>query len=59
MQCHVNGGASVWAIDALVAMTGNVGKEGGGARYGHLMTWGHSTTHGGGGGGGGGGGQGG
>ena len=40
MQRHVNGGASVRAIDALVAMTGNVGKEGGGARYGHLMTWG-------------------
>jgi Anaerobic dehydrogenases, typically selenocysteine-containing len=30
----------VRAIDALVAMTGNVGKEGGGARYGHLRTWG-------------------
>ena len=40
MQRHVNGGASVRAIDALVAMTGNVGKAGGGARYGHLMTWG-------------------
>ncbi|MEH0018436.1 MAG: molybdopterin-dependent oxidoreductase [Desulfobacter sp.] len=40
MQRHVNGGASVRAIDALVAMTGNVGKVGGGARYGHLMTWG-------------------
>lgn len=40
MQRHVNGGASVRSIDALVAMTGNVGKKGGGARYGHLMTWG-------------------
>jgi anaerobic selenocysteine-containing dehydrogenase len=40
MQRHVNGGASVRSIDALVAMTGNVGKVGGGARYGHLMTWG-------------------
>jgi anaerobic selenocysteine-containing dehydrogenase len=40
MQRHTNGGASVRAIDALVAMTGNVGKEGGGARYGHLRTWG-------------------
>ena len=40
MQRHVNGGASVRAIDALVAMTGNVGRIGGGARYGHLMTWG-------------------
>lgn len=40
MQRHVNGGANVRAIDALVAMTGNIGKVGGGARYGHLMTWG-------------------
>lgn len=40
MQRHTNGGASVRAIDALAAMTGNVGKEGGGARYGHLQTWG-------------------
>lgn len=40
LQRHVNGGATVRAIDALVAMTGNVGKIGGGARYGHLRTWG-------------------
>ena len=40
MQRHVNGGQNVRAIDALVAMTGNVGKIGGGARYGHLQTWG-------------------
>ena len=40
MQRHTNGGANVRAIDALVAMTGNVGKVGGGARYGHLQTWG-------------------
>ncbi len=40
MQRHVNGGNNVRAIDALVAMTGNVGKVGGGARYGHLYTWG-------------------
>ncbi len=40
MQRHTNGGATVRAIDALVAMTGNIGKEGGGARYGHLRTWG-------------------
>jgi anaerobic selenocysteine-containing dehydrogenase len=40
LQRHVNGGAIVRAIDALVAMTGNVGKVGGGARYGHLFTWG-------------------
>jgi anaerobic selenocysteine-containing dehydrogenase len=40
MQRHVNGGAAVRIIDALVAMTGNVGKPGGGSRYGHLQTWG-------------------
>lgn len=40
MQRHVNGGANVRAIDAFVAMTGNIGVEGGGARYGHLLTWG-------------------
>ena len=40
MQRHTNGGAMVRAIDAFVAMTGNVGLEGGGARYGHLQTWG-------------------
>ncbi|MDD7997052.1 molybdopterin-dependent oxidoreductase [Kosakonia radicincitans] len=40
MQRHINGGANVRAIDALVAMTGNIGLEGGGARYGHLYTWG-------------------
>jgi anaerobic selenocysteine-containing dehydrogenase len=40
VQRHVNGGANVRALDALVAMTGNVGKMGGGARYGHLQTWG-------------------
>lgn len=40
MQRHTNGGAAVRAIDALVAMTGNIGKTGGGARYGHLYTWG-------------------
>ena len=38
MQRHVNGGASVRSIDALVAMTGNVGKVGGGARYGQLRS---------------------
>lgn len=40
LQRHVNGGATVRALDALVAMTGNIGKAGGGARYGHLQTWG-------------------
>lgn len=40
MQRHTNGGAMVRAIDAFVAMSGNIGIEGGGARYGHLRTWG-------------------
>lgn len=40
MQRHSNGGAMVRAIDALVAMSGNIGIEGGGARYAHLSTWG-------------------
>lgn len=39
LQRHTNGGVNVRAIDALVAMTGNVGKEGGGARYAQLVTW--------------------
>ncbi len=36
MQRHVNGGANVRAIDAFVAMSGNIGVEGGGARCNHL-----------------------
>ncbi|WP_136809898.1 molybdopterin-dependent oxidoreductase [Desulfosediminicola flagellatus] len=40
LQRHMNGGVNVRAIDALAAMTGNIGKEGGGVRYGHLQTWG-------------------
>lgn len=48
MQRHTNGGQNVRAIDALVAMTGNVGVPGGGARYAHLETWGfnyHAMIH--------------
>jgi anaerobic selenocysteine-containing dehydrogenase len=40
LQRHTNGGQNVRAIDALAAITGNVGKSGGGALYGHLETWG-------------------
>lgn len=40
MQRHVNGGQNVRAIDALAAMTGNIGKSGGGAQYAQLETWG-------------------
>lgn len=42
MQRHTNGGASVRAIDALVAMSGNIGKLGGGANYAQLDTWGYT-----------------
>lgn len=40
MQRHTNGGQNVRAIDALAAITGNVGKSGGGAQYAQLETWG-------------------
>lgn len=40
IQRHTNGGSIVRAIDALVAITGNIGKYAGGSRYGHLDTWG-------------------
>lgn len=40
MQRHTNGGTNVRAIDALAAITGNIGKSGGGAQYAHLETWG-------------------
>jgi anaerobic selenocysteine-containing dehydrogenase len=40
IQRHSNGGSIVRAIDALVAVTGNIGKYAGGSRYGHLSTWG-------------------
>jgi len=40
MQRHTNGGSMIRAIDALVAVSGNIGKYAGGARYGHLSTWG-------------------
>ena len=40
MQRHTNGGQNVRAIDALAAMTGNIGKAGGGAQYAQLQTWG-------------------
>ena len=40
MQRHTNGGSMIRAIDAFVAVSGNIGKYAGGARYGHLNTWG-------------------
>lgn len=40
MQRHTNGGQNVRAIDALGAITGQIGTVGGGILYGHLSTWG-------------------
>ena len=40
MQRHINGGAMVRAIDALAAITGNIGKKGGGVNYIGGETWG-------------------
>ncbi|WP_374711960.1 molybdopterin-dependent oxidoreductase [Symbiobacterium terraclitae] len=40
MQRHTNGGQNVRAIDALGAITGQIGTVGGGVLYGHLATWG-------------------
>ena len=40
MQRHINGGQNVRCIDTLAAMTGNVGKSGGGAQYAQMGTWG-------------------
>ncbi|WP_280771631.1 molybdopterin-dependent oxidoreductase [Salipaludibacillus daqingensis] len=48
MQRHTNGGQNVRAIDALAAITGNVGLEGGGANYAQLDSWGfnyHAMIH--------------
>ncbi|WNF38237.1 molybdopterin-dependent oxidoreductase [Bacillaceae bacterium IKA-2] len=48
MQRHTNGGQNVRAIDALAAITGNVGLEGGGANYAQLDSWGfnyHAMVH--------------
>ncbi|WP_378955093.1 molybdopterin-dependent oxidoreductase [Pelosinus sp. sgz500959] len=39
LQRHVNGGQNLRAIDALAAMTGNIGMAGGGVHYAHQLTW--------------------
>ncbi len=39
MQRHINGGMSVRAIDALVALSGNINVLGAGANYGQLDSW--------------------
>lgn len=39
MQRHQNGGQNVRAINALAAMTGNIGHKGSGVQFGQLTTW--------------------
>lgn len=39
MQRHTNGGQNVRAIDALAAMTGNIGRSGGGVHFANLSAW--------------------
>ncbi len=39
MQRHSNGGQNIRAIDALCAMTGNIGLPGGGVNFAQLTTW--------------------
>ncbi|NLI91023.1 MAG: molybdopterin-dependent oxidoreductase [Peptococcaceae bacterium] len=39
MQRYANGGQNVRAIDALGALTGNLGKAGGGVHYANLRIW--------------------
>lgn len=39
MQRYVNGGQNVRAIDALGALSGNIGREGGGVHFAGLSTW--------------------
>jgi anaerobic selenocysteine-containing dehydrogenase len=39
MQRHAGGGQAVRAVDALAAMTGQVGRPGAGVQYGQFNTW--------------------
>lgn len=39
LQRHRNGGQNFRAINALAALTGNIGKPGGGVNFAHLATW--------------------
>lgn len=43
LQRHNNGGQSLRAIDALGAMTGNIGCPGGGVHYAQQLTWGFNN----------------
>lgn len=38
-QRNLNGGQNLRAIDALMALTGNIGKEGAGVQYAHQCSW--------------------
>ena len=40
LQRHVHGGQTLRAIDALGAITGCIGRPGGGVHYAHQLTWG-------------------
>ncbi|HEY2420916.1 MAG TPA: molybdopterin-dependent oxidoreductase [Neobacillus sp.] len=39
MQRHRNGGQNIRAINALAAITGNIGRKGSGAQFGQRATW--------------------
>ncbi|WP_407313943.1 molybdopterin-dependent oxidoreductase [Desulfosporosinus sp. SB140] len=39
LQRYTNGGQTLRAIDALGALAGHIGEEGGGVNYGHFETW--------------------
>lgn len=39
LQRHQNGGQNLRAINALAALTGNIGRSGGGVNYAQLTTW--------------------
>ncbi|WNF38242.1 molybdopterin-dependent oxidoreductase [Bacillaceae bacterium IKA-2] len=39
LQRHTNGGQNIRAINALMALTGNIGKKGSGAHFAHQATW--------------------
>ncbi len=39
LQRHTNGGQNIRAINALMALTGNIGKKGAGSHFAHQATW--------------------
>lgn len=39
LQRYANGGQTLRSIDALGALAGHIGEEGGGVNYGHFETW--------------------